>query len=77
MEFYDGDEFGRYVDAARTLGIDALVIALLGGDAGLRAGEILALAWDDIDHRKGQLRIDESSWRGDGAQEWEVPLHPR
>jgi integrase len=64
MEFYDGDEFSRYMDAAPTLGTDALVIALLGGDACLRAGEILALAWDDIDHRKGQLRIDESSSHG-------------
>ena len=50
--FYDFEEYERLVQATRT---DALgyVAALLGGDAGLRCGEILA--WTDVDLHKRQL----------------------
>jgi integrase len=54
----------RYVHTAEAMGATALVMALLGGQAGLRAGEMLALEWTDIDVVAGQLRIDKSCWRG-------------
>ena len=37
---------------------------LLGGDAGLRCGEIIALEWDDVDLAKRQLCVQRSEWRG-------------
>jgi integrase len=35
---------------------------LLGGDAGLRCGEMIALEWDDVDLGKRQLCIRRSDW---------------
>jgi integrase len=36
----------------------------LGGDAGLRRGEIAALRQADVDLRRRQLRVERSDWRG-------------
>ena len=44
--FYDFEEFARVVEAARQDGEAAYSIALLGGEAGLRCGEIMALDWN-------------------------------
>ena len=41
-----------------------IVIVLLGGDAGLRCGEMMALEWSDVNLRTRQLRISRSEWRG-------------
>jgi integrase len=40
------------------------LIVLLGGDAGLRCGEMMALEWSDVDLEKRQLRIERSDWKG-------------
>lgn len=40
------------------------LIALLGGEAGLRCGEMIALEWADIDLDKRQLCVQRSDWRG-------------
>ena len=53
--FNDFDEYERPVTAARDA---ALVIVLLGGDAGLRAGEMWALRWADLDLEEGQIRVE-------------------
>jgi integrase len=37
---------------------------LLGAEAGLRQGEIIALEWDDVDFVAGVLTVRKSSWRG-------------
>jgi integrase len=39
-------------------------MVLLGGDAGLRLGEMLALEWHDIDFKRSMLSIARASWRG-------------
>ena len=39
------------------------MIVLLGGEAGLRCGEIAGLEWPDIDFRKRQLCVRRSVWR--------------
>lgn len=62
--FHDFDEYARLVAAARKLGHLHHVVVLLGGDAGLRCGEIIALEWTDVDFSKRQLRIQRSDWRG-------------
>src|SRR5262249_52843618 len=46
--FYDFDEYERLVEAARSLDANAYLIVLLGGEAGLRCGEMLALEWGDV-----------------------------
>jgi len=42
----------------------AHLVVLLGGDAGLRCGEIMALEWKDVDLQKRQLCIARSDWKG-------------
>ncbi len=63
-EFYDFDEFERIVAAAKRLGPNHYLTVLLGGDAGLRRGEIIALEQSNCDTKLGQLRIAWSEWNG-------------
>jgi len=51
--FYDFDEYARLLAAAETIGTTTHLLALLGGDAGLRSGELIALEHSDVDHCRG------------------------
>ena len=62
--FHDFDAFERLVEAAHATGPNATLIVLLGGEAGLRCGEMIALEWADIDLEKRQLCVQRSSWNG-------------
>ena len=62
--FYDFDEFARVVEAAKADSQAAYLIALLGGEAGLRCGEIMALEWSDVDLAKRQISVARSEWKG-------------
>jgi len=62
--FHDVDECERLVDVARTIDRRTLLIVLLGGDAGLRSGEMIALEWAAIDLAKRQLCVRQSDWNG-------------
>src|SRR6185436_3940344 len=71
-----GDSEGRRRSVLRLRGIRAgrgggkadgeaaYLIALLGGEAGLRCGEIVALEWSDVDLAKHQLSVARSEWKG-------------
>jgi integrase len=80
--FHDFDEFERLVDAARRIDGRTLLIVLLGGEAGLRCGELMALEWTDIDLSKRQLWVRRSEWKGEvtvpkGGRPRLVPLTSR
>jgi integrase len=62
--FHDFEDYERLVAAARVRGHDAYLVVLLGGEAGLRRGEIAALQWIDVDVRKRQLCVQRSVWKG-------------
>jgi integrase len=62
--FHDFDEYERLVDVARSIDIRTLLVVLLGGDAGLRCGEMIALEWGDVDLAKRQLCVRRSDWNG-------------
>jgi integrase len=62
--FHDFEAYGALVTAATALDWRAELIVLLGGDAGLRCGEIMALEWDDVDLQKRQLCVQRSDWKG-------------
>ena len=62
--FHDFDEYERLVDVAQSIDIRTLLVALLGGDAGLRCGEIIGLEWGDVDLAKRQLCVRQSDWNG-------------
>ena len=61
--FHDFDEYERLVAAAKS-DPNAYLIILMGGEAGLRCGEMMALEWSDVDLSKGQLCVERSEWKG-------------
>lgn len=81
-QFYDFDEYEALVSAARAMGDQVLLIVLLGGEAGLRCGEIMALEWRDVNPRKRQLCVERAQWRTEvtapkGGRLRHVPLTSR
>jgi integrase len=62
--FHDFEDYERLVEVARTIDARTLLIVLLGGDAGLRSGEMIALEWADVDLAKRQLCVRQSDWNG-------------
>jgi len=38
------------------------LVVLLGGDAGLRRGEMLGLRWGDVDFKRRQLQLQQAVW---------------
>jgi integrase len=63
-EFYEFEDYERLVDAAARIDARTHIAVLLGGDAGLRRGEIGALRQSDVDLRRRQLRVEQSDWKG-------------
>jgi integrase len=55
--FRDFDAYERLLAAAQEFDHRSYVIALLGGEAGLRAGEIVALEWADVDLDRRQICV--------------------
>jgi integrase len=64
VRFLDFEDYERLVSAAARLDPLAHVIVLLGGEAGLRCGEITALEWGDVDLQKRQICIQRGDWKG-------------
>jgi integrase len=64
FDFYDFGEYDRLVTSAANIDARAHLIVLLGGAAGLRSGEIRALAWTDLNFAKRQICVERSEWRG-------------
>ena len=62
--FHDFDAYERLVEQASGVDAQTYVAVLLGGDAGLRCGKMLALAWPDVDLSKRQLCVQRSDWNG-------------
>ena len=62
--FHDFDTYEQLVEAARVTGPEAFLIVLLGGEAGLRCGEMIALEWADIDLGKRQMCVERADWDG-------------
>lgn len=82
MGFFDFEEYDRLTVAARETDPNAYLIVLLGGDAGLRLGEMISLEWADVDLAKRQLCVQRSDWRGHvtvpkGGRLRHVPLTAR
>jgi integrase len=62
--FHDFGDYERLVQASRATDWRALLIVLLGGEAGLRCGEMMALEWADVDLSKRLLSVQRSDWKG-------------
>jgi integrase len=82
MGFHDFDQYERLLSTARRRGAEAYLMVLLGGDAGLRLGEIVALEWRDIDLDARRLTVERSDWLGHvtvpkGGRSRQLPLTQR
>src|SRR5688500_868664 len=80
--FHDFEEYERLVEVARAIDRRTYLIVLLGGEAGLRCGEMIALEWGDVDLTKRQLCVRRSDWNGQvgtpkGGRQRYVPLTRR
>jgi integrase len=64
MHFYDFDEFEALNEAAGKVDPRVQLLVLLGGEAGLRSGEIRGLEWSSIDFRRRMLTIERSEYGG-------------
>lgn len=63
-EFWDFEDYGRLAAAADTVGPNARMVVSLGGLAGLRMGEIIALRWQDVDLPRRFVWVKRNDWRG-------------
>jgi integrase len=57
VEFYESAEFEKLVSAAAKVDPRTHIAVLLGGDAGLRLGEILGLEWTDVEFTRSLLKV--------------------
>ena len=64
VDFYDGEQYEVLVKGAQQEGPEPYLLVLLGGEAGLRLGEIIALEWADVDFKRSLLTIRHTVWRG-------------
>jgi integrase len=81
-EFYDFDVYEGLVSASARIDAATLVLVLLGGDAGLREGEIIALEWPHVDFNRGVVKVKQAWWCGHittpkGNRIREVPMTQR
>ena len=63
--FHDFEQYERLVEATKAINRVTELIVLLGGEAGLRCGEMIALEWRDVDLSKRQLCVQRSDWNGE------------
>ena len=81
FDFLTFDELSRLVEAVKG-DSERRALVLLGADAGLRQGELIALQWGDVDWVAGALTVRRSSWKGvigtpKSGRERKVPLTAR
>jgi integrase len=62
--WYEVHEYKRIVEAAQKLDPRIHLLVLLGGSAGLRRGEIIALKWTDLDLKRRIIHVRRSIWWG-------------
>ena len=82
MGFHDFDQYERLLTVAKKRNAEAYLMVLLGGDAGLRLGEIVALEWRDVDLPSRRLAVQRSDWLGHvtvpkGGRSRQLPLTQR
>lgn len=64
IKHLEPDDFEKLVEAASQVSPTCLVVVLLGGDAGLRLGEVIALRPKDLDFRVRIVHVNTNVWHG-------------
>lgn len=65
IEWYRPEELPLLIEAAKAHSAEAHLLVLLGAEAGLRRGEIIALEWSDLDLKRGMITVARSDWQGE------------
>ena len=78
FDFLTFEELSRLIEAIKD-DTERRALFLVGGEAGLRQGEIIALEWGDVDLVAGTITVRRSSWRGiigspKSGRERKIPL---
>ncbi len=81
-KFYDFEQYDRLLVAARAVDPRIYAMVLLGGDAGLRRGEMVALDRSSLNFSQSLITIDKAEWRGQinatkGMESRVVPMTTR
>lgn len=81
MQFYEVEQYDRLVRAAAKLGVESELLVRLGGDLGLRRGEILALRMEHLDLVRHTANVSRNQVRGaetdlKGMEARRVPMSP-
>lgn len=81
MRYHSATVYADMCHAAALIGPEALAIVRLGGDGGLRLGEILGLLWADVDESLRAVMVQRSDYQGEeiatkGMQARWLPLTP-
>ncbi|MCB9519241.1 MAG: tyrosine-type recombinase/integrase [Myxococcales bacterium] len=63
-DYFTHVEYDRLIACAAETGLRVKAMVLLGGEAGLRAGEARALRWRSVELARGDLHVDASEWNG-------------
>jgi integrase len=61
-DFYEPEDYARVCEGAAKVGTHIHALVRLGGDAGLRRGEMIALRWTDVDFKRKQIRVEQAAW---------------
>ncbi len=82
VSFYDFADYEKLLQGAAALDVRIELLALLGGDAGLRRGEAIAVEWSDVDQKRSVLHVQRSEWDGHvttpkGGRSRRVPMTAR
>ena len=64
MGFYDFAAFAALVEAATGVGAHERALVLLGGEAGLRRGELAALDWSDVNLANSFVTVSRTLFKG-------------
>jgi integrase len=62
LGFHGSEEYERLLTVAQKRSPEAYLRVLLGGDADLRLGDIVALEWQDVDLHARRLTVQRSDW---------------
>jgi integrase len=81
FDFLTFEELERLLEAVRD-NRERRALFLLGAEAGLRQGEIIALEWGDVDFAAGKITVRQSEWRGfvgspKGGRQRPIPMTTR
>jgi integrase len=71
-EWYEVPDYKRLVEAAAKVDPRVHLLVLLGGSAGLRRGEIIALKWTDLDIKRRIIHVKRSIWWSKDGQRHET-----